>query len=157
MIGNKMGLIDYNGNVLMPALYEDFDYLFDLKCAVVFDKGKAGLFNIANNSTILPLELDSLNIIILDSAKSFLIVTYKDNVINLLDKRGKIIQSKISKSELKEKFDIDFPYSRNSICTYQLVCMKHNRSFIPPQCLRKMLQNDKPIESIYYNMGTNEW
>ena len=156
MVGNKMGLIDYNGNILMPALYEDFDYLFDLKCAIVFDKGKAGLFNITNNSIILPIEFDSLSIVTSDTAKSFKIVTYKDDVINLLDERGKIIQSKVSKAELKEKIDIDITFSRNSICTYQLLCMIHNRTFMPPPCLLKMLKNDKPVESIYYKMGANE-
>lgn len=158
MIDNKMGLIDYNGNVLMPTLYEDFDYLFDLKWAIIYDKNKAGLINVIDTSFILPIEFDFLNVIISGKAKSVRIITYKNGVINILNKSGKIIQSKVSKAQIKKLFDIDIDHSLNSLCSYKLLLMLHNRTYKPPSCLIEMLKYNsyKPVESIYYKMEKNE-
>ncbi len=50
MIGNKMGLIDETGNTMIPIQYENVVCLYGTKWAIIYDKGKMGLFDIKNKS-----------------------------------------------------------------------------------------------------------
>ena len=160
-IGDKMGLIDYNGKVLIPVQYDKVGFIHGTSWAVVFDKGKMGLYNVKNKSFFLPLEYDFLYIdrdwIGLKKNKPTLILTYKDDIVNILDEKGKIVRSKVPKTEIKKLFAIDIDEQQYSPCSYETLLMVHNRTFQIPECLLETLtKNNTPIESIYYKMGENE-
>jgi hypothetical protein len=89
--------------------------------------------------------------------KPILIVTYKDGIVNILDEKGKIVHSKVPKTEIKKLFAINIDEQQYSPCSYETLLMVHNRTFQIPDCLLKTLtKNNTPIESIYYKMGENE-
>ncbi len=167
MIGDKMGLIDEAGKTLIPIQYESVRCLYGTKWAIVYDKGKMGLFDIENNSFFLPLEYDFLRVdsdlygfedskLYGYSRKPTRIVTYKNGVVNILDEKGEVVNSNISKSKLKKKLKIDVDAFQYSLCTYEMILMIHNRTFLPPDCLVKKIKKigENP-DAIYYKMEGN--
>lgn len=157
MIDNKMGLIDYDGKTLMPPLYEKFSYLFEKKWAIVFEKDKAGLFDANTNKILLPLEFDFLDASSSNNDSVLRIITYKNGVANILDENGKVIQSNVSKEEIKSEFQVDIDAYHYSLCSYELLLMIHNKTYKAPDYLLKSLQQfNIPAESIYYRMRADE-
>jgi len=153
MIDNKMGLIDYNGNTLMPPLYERFAYLFGKKWAIVYEKDKVGLYDVNTNTILLPIEFDYLDVVGFNSDSILRIITYKNGTVNILDEKGNIVQSNASKTEIKSEFQVDIDSNQHSICSYELLMMIHNRTYKAPDCLLKTLkQSNISAESIYYKM-----
>ena len=152
MIDNKMGLIDYNGKIIIPIKYEKVEWIYDTDWAIIYDKGKIGLYNVKNNSFFLPLVYDYLYVdyFYLNKEKPISIITYKDGIVNILDKKGKIVRSKVPKIEIKKEFNKDIDAYHYSPCSYELRLMVHNKNFQVPECL-------KDSEYIYYEMRTNEF
>ena len=105
MIGNKMGLIDYNGKIVIPIQYESIGWLSGTKWAMIYDNGKMGLCDKENGEIFLPLEYDSLFVdyFWLVPDKPIRIVTYKNNIINILDEKGNILQSNVQETRVKRK------------------------------------------------------
>ena len=159
-IGDRMGLIDYNGKVVIPILYDRVVCLDETNWAMVYDKNKVGLYNVKTKSFFLLLEYDYIyvdyNWMGLEKNKPTRIITYKNGIVNILDKTGKIIQAKVSKAEIKKNFEIDIDAYQYSPCSYELLLMVHNRTFQPPNCLLETLKEyGNSIESIYYKMEKN--
>jgi hypothetical protein len=157
MLGDKMGLIDYNGKTLIPVKYEKVSYLFETDWATIYDKGKMGLYNIKNNSFLLPLAYDNIFVdhdwIGCDEHKPTRIITCRNGIVNVLDEKANIIQSGVSKTEIKKNFGIDIDAYRYSMCSFALSLMVHNRTYKFPDCLIETLKKyDIPVESVYYNM-----
>lgn len=163
MIGDKMGLIDYNGKVIVPIQYEKVQCLDETYCAMVYNKGKIGLYNLKDKSFFLSIEYDFLHVDYnwfgLNENKPIRIITYKNGVVNILDKTGKIIETKVPKTEIKKKFDIDIDAYKYTPCSYELEMMIHNKTYKTPDCLKETLKEYEkkgyPIKSIYYRMGEN--
>jgi hypothetical protein len=159
-IGDKMGLINYNGEIMIPIQYEKIEYIFKTNWAIVYDKSKMGLYNIKNGSFFLPLEYDYLfidNWFGFEKNKPMQIITYKDSIVNILDEKGKIVRSKVPKTEIEKKFEINIDAYQYSPCSYELLMMVHNRTFRVPDCLLKILKEyNVSTESIYYKMGGEE-
>lgn len=164
MIGDKMGLIDYNGKILIPIQFEKVRCLDETTWALVYNKGKMGLYNIKYKSFFLPIEYDFIaidyNWYNLYKDKPLRVITYKDGIVNIFDKTGKIIQTKVPKTEIKKRFEIDIDAYQYSPCSYELELMKHNKTYKAPDCLLETLKSYKekgyPIESIYYSMDENK-
>lgn len=161
MIGDKMGLVDYNGVVLIPIQYDKVGCIYGTNWALIYDKGKMGLFNLKNKSFFLPLEYDYLSIDRdfweFGKNKPTRIITYKDAIVNILDEKGKIVRSNVPKTIVKKEFEIDIDAYQYSPCSYELLLMNHNRTYKIPDCLLKTYEEYKtPIESIYYKMRETE-
>lgn len=160
MIGNKMGLIDETGNTMIPIQYESVVCLDGTKWAIIYDKGKMGLFDLINKSFFLPLEYDYLHVdydlFEFEKGKPTRIITYINGVVNILDEKGEVVQSNVSKSKLKQEHEIDVDAFHYSLCTYELSLMIHNRTYLPPDCLLKVIkERKKNLESLYFKMGQN--
>ena len=161
MIGDKMGLVDYEGNITIPIQYEKVRWIYKTNWAMIYDKDKMGLYDIKNKSFFLPLEYDYLAIDMdwfgFEEGKPTLIIVYKDSIVNILDKKGKIIRSNVSKEKIKNEFEIDIDAYQYFPCSYELLLMKHNRTYQAPDCLLETLKEyNTPTESIYYKMGEDE-
>ena len=157
MIGDKMGLIDYNGNTLMPPLHESIAYLFGKKWAIVYEKDKAGLFDVNTNTVLLPIEFDYLDVVGFNNDTTLRIITYKNGVVNILNEQGNIIRSNASRTEIESEFQVDIDSNQHSLCSYELLMMIHNRTYKAPDCLLKTLkQYNISAESIYYQMRADK-
>ena len=159
MIGDKMGLIDYDGNVLIPIQYESVECLYGTKnWAMIYDKDKIGLYSLKNNSFFLPLEYDYIFVDMhwlgFEKDKPTQIITYKNGIVNILDEKGKIVRTKVPKTSIKKEFEIDIDKYQYSPCSYELLLMVHNRTFQIPNCLLETFKEyNVPIEAVYYKMG----
>jgi len=161
MLGNKMGLISYSGNILVPIQYDKVKNVGRTNWTLVYDNGKMGVYNISNKSFFLPLEYDFIHIdrdwFGFKDSKPTRIITYKDGIVNILDSKGEIIRSKVSKTEIKKEFDVDIDAYQYSPCSYELLLMVHNNTFQIPYCLMKIItEYNSSVESVYYQMGNNE-
>lgn len=156
MTGNKMGLINYKGKVLIPVIYDKVDCVSETSFAEISDKGKMGLYDFSRKSFLLPLEYDYIFVDYYSvfQQKPVRIITYKGGKVNILDKTGKIIRSNVSKQEIKKEFEVDLDACGYIPCSYPLLLMKHNRTYQAPDCMmREYNERYTPIESIYYKMG----
>ncbi len=158
---NKMGLIDYKGNVLVPIEYDKVEHYWATSWVEVYHNGKIGLYDTKQKTFVLPLEYDC---IIIDKdvwdfsedKKPTRIITLKDNVVNILDEKFKVLQHNVNKEKIEKEYDIKIN-SGYSLCSYPLSLMKHNRTYSPPECLVDFYKTyDIPIEEIYYKMEVNE-
>jgi hypothetical protein len=161
MLNGKMGLIDYKGNIQIPIQYEKVDHLFQTSWAIIYDKGKMGLYNKNNHSFVLPLEYDYIYVdrdwMGFDKHKPTRIITYRNGIINILNKKGNIIQSNVSKTEIKKNFRIDINAYQYSDCSYALSLMKHNSTYQIPDCLMDILKkHNAPATYVYYNMTQDQ-
>ncbi len=109
----------------------------------------------------MPLEYDYLHVdhdlFGFEKNKPLRIITYKNGVVNILDEKGKVVQSKVSKTKIRNEYEIDIDAYQYSPCSYELLMMSHNRTFQPPDCLLNTLKEyNNNTESIYYKMGKNE-
>lgn len=160
-IGDKMGLIDYEGKIIIPVQYEKVRWIFGTNWALVYDKGKIGLYNVRIKSFSLPLEYDYLHVDIdwfgFEKKKPTRIITYKNGTVNILNEKEEIVRSNVLKTKIKKEFDIDIDAYQYSPCSYELLLMIQNRTFKVPDCLLKALKEyNTPVESIYYKMGGNQ-
>ncbi len=154
MIGDKMGLIEYSGKIIIPIEYESVSDCIRTNWVKVYKNGKAGLCFKNDGSIFLPIEFDSIYV----DADYFedgpiRIVTFKNNVINILDEKGDILKKNVNLKDLSSKYNIEinnyFPFP----CTYELFCMIHNRTFKIPECMiTNFKKNNYSIESIFYKM-----
>ena len=157
-IGDRMGLIDYNGKIRIPIKYDKVHYIFETIWAEVYDKNKVGLYDLENKSFLLPLEYDYIYVdyddwLKWEDNKPKRIITYKDGIVNILDETGKIIQEEVSKAEIKREFEINIDSYQYSPCSYELHLMVQNKTFQPPSCLLEQLNEyDQSVESVYYKM-----
>ena len=161
MQGNKMGLIDHKGNVLVPIEYEKVEHYWTTSWVEVYNNGKIGIYDTKQKKFVLPLEYDC---IIIDrdvwgfseNKKPTRIITLKDSVIDILDKKFRILQHNASKEKTEKEYDIKINRGY-SLCSYPLSLMKHNRTYLPPECLLEDYKTyNIPIEEIYYRMGGSE-
>lgn len=155
MIGEKMGLIDYSGKIIIPIEYESVSDCIGTNWVEVYQNGKMGLCFKNDGSIFLPIEFDSIYV---DDNYfedgPIRIVTFKNNVINILDEKGNILKRNVKLKDLSSKYNIEinnyFPFP----CTYELLVMIHNKSFKIPNCLIELNKRENiSIESIYYNMN----
>jgi hypothetical protein len=66
------------------------------------------------------------------------------------------LQHNINKEKAEKEYDLKIN-SGYSLCSYPLSLMKHNRTYLPPECLLEFYKEDNiPIEEIYYKMEVNE-
>lgn len=156
MIGDKIGLIDYHGKIQVPIQYEKVNYVFETDWATIYDKGKTGLYNIRTKSFFIPLEYDYIFVdkaLFDDEQKPTRIITFKNGIVNILDGKGNILQSDVSKTEVEKNFKIDMNAYQPWNCYYVLYLMVHNKTFQVSDCLKVILKKrDIPIEALYYNM-----
>lgn len=155
MIGDKMGIIDYSGKIMIPIQYESVVSINGTKWAKTHINGKVGLCFKNDGSVFLPIEYDSLFVVnnYWFSDDPIRIVTFKNNIINILDEKGRIFKKNVSLKDLSSKYKIEivnyFPFP----CTYELFLMIHNRTFKIPGCiLEDLKKNNYSIESIFYKM-----
>ncbi len=153
-ISDKIGLISYDGKIIIPIKYDKVKYLYGTDWVMIYDKGKMGLYDLKAKEFFLPLEYDFLYVdytwLSIERNKPTRIITYKDGLVNVLDKTGKIIKPNISKTEVKKKFGVDINEYHYSPCSYELILMKQNRAYNPPDCLLKRI--GQLNASIYYSM-----
>jgi len=161
MIDNRMGLIDRDGNVLVPVQYDRVGFIGGgTNWAEICDNNKIGLYDTKSKSFFLPLEYDYL-CVDMDwfgfKNTPTTIITYKNGIVNVLNEKGEIIRDNVSKTLIKSEFDIDIDAYQYSPCSYQLLMMHHNRTFNAPDCLLETLKEyNVPTESIYYKMEKND-
>lgn len=155
MIGDKMGLIDYSGKIMIPIQYESVVSISGTMWVETYLNGKVGLCFINDGSVFLPIEYDSLFVVnnYRFNDDPIRIVTFKNNIINILDEKGRILKKNVSLKDLSSKYKIDinnyFPFP----CTYELFMMIHNKTFKIPECMIEDLKkNNYSIESIFYKM-----
>lgn len=154
-ISDKMGLINYNGKTLVPIKYDKVKYLYGANnWAMIYDEGKMGLYDTKNKRFFLPLEYDFLYVDYFWQSfgedKPIRIIAYKDGSVNVLNEKGKVIKSNVSKTEIKKEFDVDIDEYRYSPCSYELSLMIQNQAYNPPNCLSKRKkQQNRPI---HYSM-----
>jgi len=160
MIGDKMGLIDYNGNILVPIEFTIVQDIYESNWSLVVNGEKCGLYNKKEKNFFLPLEY---NYIYIDKDYGHLankrptqIVTYKDGIINILDESGNIIRSNVSQKEIKKIFDIKIYGGPFEPCTYAIFLMIHNRTYKIPKCLEdEYKRSNIPLEHLFYEMKPN--
>jgi hypothetical protein len=157
MLGDKMGLIDYKGKIIIPIKFDKVECIHGTNWAIIYDKDKVGLYSLVNNSFFLPLEYDYLyvdrHLFDFKNSKPTQIITYKNGIVNILDKNGQIVKSNVSKTVIKKDFELDIEAYKFFPCSYELLLMLHNKTFQIPDCLLQTLKEyNTPIESIYYKM-----
>ena len=157
MQGNKMGLINYKGKVLVSIEYEKVEHYWATTWVEIYNNGKVGLYDAKQQKFVLPLEYDCIIIDkdffgFYENKKPTRIITLKDSVIDILDEQFKILQHNADKEKTEKEYDIKIN-SGYSLCSYPLSLMKHNRTYSPPECLLEYYKEyDIPTEEIYYKM-----
>jgi hypothetical protein len=156
MLGDKMGLIDYEGSVLVPVIYEKVNYVLETDWAFIYDKGKAGLYNIKTNVFELLLTYDYIFVdndwLKFIKDKPTRIITYNNGIINILDEHGKRIKKNVSNAYVKKEFNVDIYSYQFTKCSYSLTLMVHNRTYTIPDCMLEIFkENNRSIETLFYD------
>jgi hypothetical protein len=162
LIGEKMGLIDYNGNINVPIEFESVESIYGTNLVEVIKDGKMGVYDIEKKSFLIPAIYDIIKVesnwFSKFSKKDYQskIITKKDGIINLLDIEGQTLVENVSNEEILNEFDFDLNSYEKTPCTYPFLCMIHNKTFKAPDCLLKILKEyNLPEESVYYKMSIN--
>ncbi len=156
---NRMGLIGYDGEVLIPIEYDKVKYVFGTNWALIYNNGKVGIYSLNSNSFFLPVEYDYIRIdtdwLGIENNKPTQIITYNSGKVNILNSKGKIIRTDVSKKEIENEFEVNIDSYHYTPCSYELLLMVQNRTFKIPDCLKNsLLKYSSTTESIYYRMGT---
>lgn len=153
-IGNKYGLIDSSGNIVIPVEYEKIDDIYKSGLSLVYKSSKIGVFDSKNKNLLLPLIYDS--IFISYNVHSFYdevsrIVAYSNGVGNLFNKKGELLDSNITDMEVYKFKSLSKYYF--DLCSYPLQLMIQNHTFNIPDCFKIWIkENGFPPGYFYYKM-----
>lgn len=155
-IGNKYGLIDYSGNIIIPLEYDKVGNVNKDGLSILYKNSKLGVFDTKGKNVILPILFDSIFIsnysYFSSNKEESKILAYSNGIGNLYNLSGDLLNSNISDIEVKKlKYLIKFYFD---LCGEPLIEMIQNHTFHIPECLHLRIKEIglRP-DYFYYKMN----